>query len=90
MHYNGDNTCLGANRKEIYKFKADNKNMDFPTQFCLRSISNKFDSDDIKEVSFTGNVYDFSVDYNVVDKCDILNIHKYLLVKNKTYNNWVF
>ena len=29
-----------------------------------------------------GNVYDFSVDYNAIDKSDILNIHKYLMVKN--------
>ena len=28
------------------------------------------------------NVYDFSVDYNAVDKSDILTIHKYLMVKN--------
>ena len=27
-------------------------------------------------------VYDFSVDYDAVDKSDILNIHKYLMVKN--------
>ena len=28
--------------KKTYKFKADNKNVGFPTQFCLRSISNTF------------------------------------------------
>ena len=28
------------------------------------------------------NVYDFSVDYNSVDRYDILNIHKYLTVKS--------
>ena len=27
-------------------------------------------------------MYDFSVDYNSVDKFDILNIHKYLITKN--------
>ena len=36
------------------------------------------------EKSLKGNVYDFSVDYNVIDKSDILNIHKYLMVKNNT------
>ena len=61
--------------KEIYKIKADNKNVDLPNQFCLGSLSNKFDFNDIKEVSFKGNVYDFLVDYNVFDKSDILNIH---------------
>ena len=28
------------------------------------------------------NVYDFSVDYNAIDKSDILGIHKHLMVKN--------
>ena len=65
-----------VNEKEIYKIKADNKNVDLPIQFCLGSLSNKFDFNDIKEVSFKGNVYDFLVDYNVFDKSDILNIHK--------------
>ena len=35
-----------------------------------------------REVSLNGNVYDFSVDYNSIDKSDILNIHKYLMTKN--------
>ena len=28
-------------------------------------------------------VYDFSVDYNAIAVCDILDIHKYLMEKNK-------
>ena len=43
LHYNGDNSYLFVNEKEIYKFKASNKNVNFTTQFCLGSISNKFD-----------------------------------------------
>ena len=42
LHYNGDNIYFFVNGKEIFKFKADNKNVNFPTQFCLVSISNKF------------------------------------------------
>ena len=57
-----------VNGKEMFKFKADNKNISFPTQFCFASLN--------------GNVYDFSVDYNSFDKFDILNIHKYLMTKN--------
>ena len=63
-------------------FKANNKNAHFPTQFCLGSKSNEFDPNYIKELSFKGNVYDFSVDYNAIDKFDILSIQKYLMVKN--------
>ena len=50
--------------------------------FFLRSISNKFDATKSREISLKGNVFDFSVNYNAIDKSDILNIHKYLMVKN--------
>ena len=33
LHYNGDNIYFFVNGKEIFKFKADNKNVNFPTQF---------------------------------------------------------
>ena len=71
-----------VNGKEIFKFKAGNKNANFPTQFCLGSISNGFSALESGEVYLNWYVYDFSVDYNSIDKSDILNIHKYLMTKN--------
>ena len=50
--------------------------------FCLRSLSKDFTEDDQSEISLNGNVYDFSVDHSSVKKEDILNIHKYLMIKN--------
>ena len=79
LHYNSNN--LFFNGKEIFKFKTDNKNVNPSTQFCLRSIYNGFSNTDSREISFNGNVYDFSVDQNSIDKSDILNIHKYLMTK---------
>ena len=38
LNYNYDNSYLFVNRKEIYKFKADNKKFNFPTQFCLGNM----------------------------------------------------
>ena len=35
---------------------------------------------DLVLLSLKGNVYDFLVDYNSINKSDILNIHKYLIV----------
>ena len=35
-----------------------------------------------REVSLNGNVYKFSVDYNSINKFDILTIQKYLMIKN--------
>ena len=46
------------------------------------TISNGFGTTESKEVSLKGNVYNFSVNYNAIDKSDKLNILKYLMVKN--------
>ena len=82
LHYNADNSYLFVNGEKVFKFKVDNKKFNFPTQFCLGSISNGFSAIKSREVSLNGNVYDFPVDYNSIDKSDILNIHKYLMNKN--------
>ena len=82
MHYNSDNSYLFVNRREISKFKASNKNVNFPSQFCLGTIPNKFDYIDSEEVSLKGNVYDFQADYNALHKSSILNIYIYLIGKN--------
>ena len=74
FHYNADNSYLFLNGKEIVKFKDDNKNVNFPTQFYLGSISNGFRNTESREVSLNENVYDFSVDKSSIDKYDILNI----------------
>ena len=75
LHYNADNSYLFVNGKEIFKFKAgENKNVNFSTQFCLRSISNGFSATESRAVSLNGNVYDFSVDYNSIEKSAISNI----------------
>ena len=63
-----------VNGKVIFKFKAFKESFNFLTQFFLRSISNGFGA--------LGNVYYFSVSYNPIDKPNILNIHKYLMIKN--------
>ena len=82
LHYNVDNSYLFVNEKEIIKLKVDNRNVNFPTLYCLGSISDGFSATEFREVSSNGDVYYFSVDYNSIDNSDILNIHKYLLTKN--------
>ena len=74
LHYNDNNSYLFLNGKEIFKFKANNKNVNFPIQFCLGSIFNGFSAAESREVSLNGNVYDFSINYNSIDKSDILTI----------------
>ena len=52
LHYNGDNSYLFVNGKEIYKFKANNKKVNFSNQFSLGSMSNIFRAVDPREVPF--------------------------------------
>ena len=52
------------------------------TQFCIRSISDRFSATESREVSLIGNVCNFPVNSNSIDKSHILNIHKYLMTKN--------
>ena len=37
----------------------------------------------MKKTGFNGYVYNFSVDYDAIKVSDILDIHKYLMEKNK-------
>ena len=46
---------------------------------CIEGISKKFECE---EVLSKGNVYNFSLEYNAIIKSKILNIYKYLMVKN--------
>ena len=70
LHQNAHNIYLLVNGKEIFKFKAGNKNINLPTQFCLGSISNEFRAAVSREVSLSGNVYNFFDSYNSIDKSD--------------------
>ena len=54
-------------------FKANDKNINFPTWFCLGNIS-EFGATESREESLKENVYGFSVDYNAFDKSGILKI----------------
>ena len=81
-HYDCDSSCLFVNGKKIYKSKSSNKNVNFLTEFCLGSISNQLNYVESEKVSFKGNVYDFSVDYDTVCKSDTLGTHNYLMVND--------
>ena len=67
VHYNVDNSYLFVNRKEIFKFKANNKNVNFPTRCCLPSISDEFSNIECREVFLNGNVYDQSITIQLIN-----------------------
>ena len=57
--------CL-LNRKKIFKFKVDNKNVNFPTQFSLWSISNGFSDAELREASLNENICDVYDVYHLI------------------------
>ena len=82
MHYNGENSYLFVNCTEIIKFKAKDSEIT-PYELCLGNISKDWSVDNMKKTSLKGCVYDFSVDYDAIEVSDILDIHKYLIEKNR-------
>ena len=81
LHYNGGESYLYVNKTEICKFKAKD-NISW-CNFCLGNVSRDFTKDEQREISLNGTVYDFSFDHSSIKKEDILNIHQYLMIKNK-------
>ena len=51
LFVNANNSHFFVNGKEIFKFKVDNKNFNFPEKFFLGSISNEFITTESREVS---------------------------------------
>ena len=81
LHYNGANSYLFVNGKEIHKFKAKNSEI-VATLSCLGNISKDWSVYNMKKTGLNRYVYDFRVDYNPVLTTGIPHIHKYLMIKN--------
>ena len=81
LHYNGANSYLFVNGKEIYKFKAKDSAIVAPPLY-LGNISKDWSVDNMKKTGFNGYIYDFSIDYDAIAVDDILDIHNYLMKKN--------
>ena len=60
LHYNGANSYLFVNGKEIIKFKAKDSEI-VATPLCLGNISKDFSVDNMKKTRLNRYVYDFSV-----------------------------
>ena len=81
LHYNGANSYLFVNGKEIHKFKAKYSKT-IATPLCLGNTSKDLTVDNMKKTGLNGCVYDFIVDYDAISVDDILNIHNHLMKKN--------
>ena len=71
-----------SKQRGIQSVKAYNKKITFHLNFVLEAYLINLTV--LIQKSFTGYVFDFSVDYVVVDKSTTLNIHKYLMIKDST------
>ena len=80
LHYNGDDSYLFVNGKEVIKFKA--KKEIVVGKLSLGNISVDFNQADRKSTGLYGYIYDFNVDCNVISNDKIHDIHTYLMEKN--------
>ena len=77
LHYNGINSFL---IRKIHQFKAkDSERGKYP--LSLRSISEDFPIDNMKKTGLNSYIYDFSIDFNIFDASNIIDIHKYFMKK---------
>ena len=87
--YNGANSYLFVNGKEIIKFKAKDSEI-VATPLRLGNIYKDWSVDNMKKIGLNGYVYDFSVDYRAVSFVTIQNIHEYLMIENDMANVWIY
>ena len=80
LHYNGDNSYLFVNGKEMIKFKAKDAEI-VANRIFLGNISKDFSDSNMKKTGLYGFVYYFSINHNTTAVDDILEIHNYLIKK---------
>ena len=82
LHYNGNNSFLFVNATKISQIKAKTSEIK-PYSLCLGNILKDFTANNLKKKAvLNGCMYAFSVDFNIVDNSNMINIHKYLVEKN--------
>ena len=81
LHYNESNSFLFVNNTKIYRFKAkDSEIKKYP--LCLGNISVDFSANNMIKARLDESLYNFSVDYDIIDTSNIIAIHKYLMNKH--------
>ena len=81
LHFNGGNSYLFVNGKEIHEFKANDSEI-VSSLLYLENISKDWTVDNMEKTRINVYVYDFSVDYDTIAVDDMLDIQKYLMNKN--------
>ena len=81
LHYNGSNSYLFVNGKEIHKFKTKDSEI-IAARMCLGNVPRDVSADNMKNTGLNGYFHDFSVDYVAIKTDNMLDIYKYLMEKN--------
>ena len=81
LYYDAGNSYIFLNGVETHKLKANDPQIN-ATPSCLVNVWKNFSVIKLKKTGLYRYVFDFSVDYDSIDIDDILDIYKYLMVKN--------
>ena len=79
LHYNGANSYLFVNGKEIVKFKAKDSEI-AAGPLCLGNISKDWLTDNMKKTGLNGYVYEFSVDYMDFNKSNPSKLYHLFII----------
>ena len=78
LHHNGSSSFLFANTTKIYHFNVNYFEIKkYP--LCLGNILKDFIAINMNQTGLNGYVHEFSVNYNIIDTSNIINIHKHLM-----------
>ena len=84
LHYNDDDSYLFVSGVQQYKFKGKNSEI-ARNVLCLGNISTQFSITNRQKAVLHGSIYDFSLDYWLVNTTKIYDIHRYLMKKTILY-----
>ena len=78
LHYNGSNSFLFIHATKVYQFKAKSLEIKDYTLY-LGNVSKDFAINNMKKNRIKRGCNFFSVDFNLIDTNDTLDVHKYLM-----------
>ena len=78
LHYNRSESFLFVNTVKMYQFRAKDSEIK-PYPSCLSNIYKDFTLDNMKKTGLKGNVWAFSVDYDLINTSKILDIYRFLM-----------
>ena len=82
LHYNGDDSYLFVNGKQVLKFKSKTEHL-VKEKLCLGNLSNQLTIAEYRKTGLYGNIYDFVVEYEqIIGVGPIYDLHRYLMIKH--------